>query len=70
MTMQKRTPTEVAKFIVERNTSFENQLQDIKDRFFQALDYLMEDRRKFSAIQTKSKEFTSDNNFEKGFRNC
>jgi exodeoxyribonuclease VII large subunit len=45
MTRQLRTPTEVGTFIVERNMNFEYDLQQLQDRFFQALDSLIEDRK-------------------------
>ena len=45
MTRQLRTPTEVATFIVDRNMNFEYDLQQLRDRFFDALEYLIEDRK-------------------------
>lgn len=45
MTRQHRTPTEVGKFIVERNMNFEYELQQLQDSFFQAVDKLIDNRR-------------------------
>jgi exodeoxyribonuclease VII large subunit len=45
MTRQLRTPTEVGTFIVERNMNFEYDLQQLHDKFFQSVDYLIEDRK-------------------------
>lgn len=45
MTTQLRTPTEVGTFIVERNMKFEYDLQQLQDKFFQSVDYLIEDRK-------------------------
>jgi exodeoxyribonuclease VII large subunit len=44
MTKQLRTPTEVGTFIVDRNMNFENDLLQLRDRFFRALEDLIEDR--------------------------
>ena len=45
MTRQMRTPTEVATFIVERNMNFEYEVQQLKERFFDAIGSLIEDRQ-------------------------
>lgn len=45
MTRQLRTPTEVGTFIVDRNMNFEYDLQQLRDRFFDALEDLIEDRK-------------------------
>jgi exodeoxyribonuclease VII large subunit len=45
MTRQLRTPTEVGSFIVDRNMNFEYDLQQLQDRFFQAVDDLIDNRR-------------------------
>ncbi len=45
MTRQLRTPTEVATFILDRNMNFEYKLQQLRDRFFDALEDLIEDRK-------------------------
>jgi exodeoxyribonuclease VII large subunit len=45
MTRQLRTPTEVGSFIVERNKNFENDLKQLRDRFFDAVEDLIEDRK-------------------------
>ena len=45
MTRQHRTPTEVGKFIIDRNMNFEFEMQQLEERFFDALDTLIEDRK-------------------------
>lgn len=45
MARQMRTPTEVANFIVERNMNFEYEVQQLKERFFDAIESLIEDRQ-------------------------
>ena len=45
MTRQHRTPTEVGKFIIDRNMNFEFEMQKLEERFFDALDTLIEDRK-------------------------
>ncbi len=44
MARQLRTPTEVGTFIVDRNMNFEYKIQQLEERFFQALESLIEDR--------------------------
>ncbi|MCF8294200.1 MAG: exodeoxyribonuclease VII large subunit [Chitinophagaceae bacterium] len=45
MVRQLRTPTEVGTFIIERNMNFEYDLQQLKDRFFEALEDIIENRK-------------------------
>lgn len=45
MTRQHRTPTEVAKFIIDRNMRFEIEIQNLQERFFEALESLIEERK-------------------------
>ena len=45
MTRQHRTPTEVGKFIVDRNMNFEVKMQQLEERFFDALATLIQDRK-------------------------
>ena len=45
MARQYRTPTEVGKFIVERNMNFDFEIQQLQERFFQALEDIIADRK-------------------------
>ena len=45
MTRQLRTPTEVGTFIVDRNMNFEYDLQQLRDRFFEGVEDLIQDRK-------------------------
>lgn len=45
MARQLKTPTKVAAFIVELNLNFDNNLEDLKERFFQAVEDLIENAK-------------------------
>ncbi len=45
MARQFRTPTEIAKFVIDRNISFELEIQQLKERFFYRIDRIINDRK-------------------------
>jgi exodeoxyribonuclease VII large subunit len=68
MTRQLRTPTEVGKFIVEKNMNFEYKIQQLQDRFFGALESLIEDRKDtLEHLKQRVKNLNPSTILKKGF---
>ena len=68
MARQMRTPTEVANFIVDRNMEFEAEIQQLKDRFFDAIEDLIEDSRNtLQYLKQRVKNLSPSTILNKGF---
>ncbi|MBX9785552.1 MAG: exodeoxyribonuclease VII large subunit [Chitinophagaceae bacterium] len=68
MARQLRTPTEVGSFIVDRNKSFEDNLLQLQDNFFQAVDDLIVDRKNtLQQFKQTVKNLHPDSILKKGF---
>jgi exodeoxyribonuclease VII large subunit len=68
MTRQLRTPTEVGKFIVEKNMNFDFEIQQLQDRFFDALESLIEDRKDtLEHLKQRVKNLNPTTILKKGF---
>jgi exodeoxyribonuclease VII large subunit len=68
MARQKRTPTDVAKFILEASESVQRDLDNMKERFFRRLDELMDDAKEaLTRYRQRVKNLSPATMLKKGF---
>ena len=68
MARQLRTPTEVGKFIIEKNLSFEFKIQQLHDRFFNAIAKVLENRKNtLEHLKQRVKNLNPSTILEKGY---
>ena len=68
MGRQHRTPTEVATFILDNNMNFDAEIEDLKERFFQKVDDLLDDtKEELASIKQRIKNLHPTTILKKGF---
>lgn len=68
MGRQHKTPTEVGTFIIDNNMNIEAEIEELKERFFQRLDELLEDAKdELASIKQRVKNLHPSIILKKGF---
>lgn len=68
MGRQHKTPTEVGTFIIDHNMNFEAEIEELKERFFQRLDELLEDAKdELASMKQRVKNLHPSTILKKGF---
>jgi exodeoxyribonuclease VII large subunit len=68
MGRQHKTPTEVGTFIIDNNMHFEAEIEELKERFFQRLDELLEDAKdELASMKQRVKNLHPSTILKKGF---
>jgi len=68
MARQHKTPTEVATYILDNNMNFETEIEDLKERFFQRVDDLLEDTKsELTSLKQRVKNLHPTTILNKGF---
>lgn len=68
MARQLRTPTEVGKFIIEKNLNFEFKIQQLHDRFYNAIAKVIENRKNtLEHLKQRVKNLNPSTILEKGY---
>lgn len=68
MGRQHKTPTEVGTFIIDNNMNFEAEIEELKDRFFQRVDELLEEAKdELVSMKQRVKNLHPSTILKKGF---
>ncbi len=68
MARQHKTPTEVGTFIIDNNMNFETEIEQLKERFFQRVDELLDDAKdELLSIKQRVKNLHPSTILKKGF---
>ncbi|MCB0397291.1 MAG: exodeoxyribonuclease VII large subunit [Flavobacteriales bacterium] len=68
MSRQHKTPTEVATYIIDNNMNFEAEIDELKERFFQRVDELLDDAKdELASMKQRIKNLHPTTILKKGF---